>query len=209
MRTDIIEFLENEILKRCQSKSNVFGFDIYYHIRAVAKNASQLAEIYGADPEIVIISAWLHDIASITEDSLYEEHHIHGQYIADEILQSLSYDKERIERVKECIYHHRGSRFLEKESPEEKCLADADASSHFDNFPSLLYMAYITKKMGLQEGLDFVQKKLERSWNKLSEIGKTVNLSKYKETMNVIERCQCITVPSYQFNDGDRSYSDK
>lgn len=193
MRTDIIEFLETEIFKRCQSENNVFGFDIYYHIRAVVENASQMSEIYGADVEIVMISAWLHDIASITKSSLYEEHHIHGQYIAEEILQKQFYDKEKIECVKRCIYHHRGSRSLEKEFPEEKCLADADAISHFDSFPSLLYMAYVTKKMEVLEGMDFVQHKLERSWNKLSEVGKVFSMKKYKETMNVIERYRLIT----------------
>lgn len=199
MRTDIIEFLEKEILLRCKSENNAFGFDIYYHIRAVVKNASQMAETYGADREIVIISAWLHDIASITEYSLYEDHHIHGQYIAEKILRKFSYDPKKIECVKKCIYHHRGSKLLEKQSPEEKCLADADASSHFDNFPSLLYMVYATKKMDLQEGLNFVQKKMVRSWNKLSEIGKTINSKKYKETMNVIERCNLLMNDSNEY----------
>ena len=48
----------------------------FYHIKAVVDNAVMLAKQFGADEEIVIIAAWLHDIASITDYNLYEEHHI-------------------------------------------------------------------------------------------------------------------------------------
>ena len=42
----------------------------YYHIVAVVKNAETLAGEYGTDKEIVLIVAWLQDIASITDYSL-------------------------------------------------------------------------------------------------------------------------------------------
>ena len=78
MRNDIIEFLQKEIKERCESPSNFFGKDSYYHIKSVVKNATILAKEYEADVEVVIIAAWLHDIASITSYELYEDHHIHG-----------------------------------------------------------------------------------------------------------------------------------
>jgi len=40
-----------------------------------------------------MIAAWLHDVASITDYVLYEEHHIHGAEMAHEILSKLSYDE--------------------------------------------------------------------------------------------------------------------
>ena len=49
MRTDIIHYLEEEIRRRCEKESNFFGMGGYHHIRAVVKNAVQLAGIYGAD----------------------------------------------------------------------------------------------------------------------------------------------------------------
>ena len=45
--------------------------------------------------ETVIIAAWLHDIASITDYAMYEEHHKYGADIAKEILNELNYDKEK------------------------------------------------------------------------------------------------------------------
>ena len=109
MRTDIINYLEKEIYKRANEPSNKFGMGCYYHIEAVVKNAQILAQKFGADEEIVIISAWLHDIASITDYSLYEMHHIHGANIAENILKQFNYEEEKINQVKECILNHRGS----------------------------------------------------------------------------------------------------
>lgn len=184
MHGDIIDFLQNDIRARCEKETNFFGMGCYYHIRAVAENASFLAEKYGADIEVVTIAAWLHDIASITDYSLYDEHHIHGARMAGEILGSFDYDK--TELVKKCVLNHRGSKPNEKRSIEEICVADADAISHFDSVPSLFYLAYVKRKMDIAEGTEFVRKKLERSYNKLSDESKRLYSDKYGEVMRII-----------------------
>ncbi len=67
-----------------QNNKNI-SVEVLYHIEAVVRNAEILANKYNADKEICIIIAWLHDIASITDYKLYEEHHIHGTKIASKI----------------------------------------------------------------------------------------------------------------------------
>ncbi len=183
MRNDIIEFLKQEIYSRARKPENKFGMGAYYHIEAVAKNAEILADRYNADKEVVIIAAWLHDIASITDYNLYEKHHIHGAKIAQEILQKFDYDK--IELVKKCIINHRGSIINDRLSLEEKIVADADAISHFDGVPSLLYLAYVNKNMDIEDGANFVKNKLQRSFNKLSEESKEFYTQKYNEVMKI------------------------
>ena len=158
----------------------------YYHIESVAKNAELLAEKYGAHKEVVIIAAWLHDIASITDYSMYEEHHVYGATIAKEILNELNYEDEKTELVQKCVFNHRGSVNLEKLSKEELCVADADAISHFDSVPSLLYLAYVERKMNIEEGVYFVKSKLERSYNKLSDESKEFYREKYEHVMAVL-----------------------
>ena len=186
MRTDIINYLEKEIYKRASVPSNKFGIGCYYHIEAVVKNAQILAQKFGADEEIVIIAAWLHDIASITDYSLYEMHHIHGANIAENILKQFNYEEEKINKVKECILNHRGSVKNAKLTIEEKCVADADAISHFDSVPSLLYLAYVNKHMSIEEGRNFVVEKLKRSYNKLSEPSKEFYNDKYNNAMELL-----------------------
>ena len=183
MRQDIINFLEEEIKVRCEGPDNFFGKDSYYHIKAVVKNATLLAREYGADIEVVIIAAWLHDIASITSYELYEEHHVHGAKIAKEILEQMEYPLEKIELVQRCILNHRGSKLKDKSSVEEICVADGDAVSHFDNLPSLLYLAYVIRGLSMEEGVQFVRNKLERSYNKLSSKSKKLYEEKYNQVM--------------------------
>lgn len=186
MRTDILEYLQKELYNRCKKPTNKFGIGCYYHIEAVVKNAELLAEKYGADKEVVMIAAWLHDIASVTDYSLYEEHHLHGAKMAYDILKQWNYDEEKIAPVQTCIRNHRGSVCNEKSSIEELCVADADAISHFDSVPSLLYLAYVEKGMPMEAGREFVKGKLERSFQKLSMDSKKYYEEKYQQVMKVL-----------------------
>ena len=186
MRTDILKDLQQEIYDRCQRETNEFGLGCYYHIAAVVQNAEILADEYGADKEIVMIAAWLHDIASITDYSLYALHHIHGAKMAYDILKKYDYNDEKILLVQKCIENHRGSVSFEKSSVEELCVADADAISHFDSVPSLLYLAYVQKKLGIEDGREFVKDKLRRSFQKLSIRGKKLYQHKFEKVMEVL-----------------------
>ena len=186
MRTDILEYLQNEIYIRCKKPANKFGMGCYYHIEAVVKNGELLAEKYHADKEIVMLAAWLHDIASITDYALYEAHHIHGAEMAYEILSKLSYDESKILMVQNCIKNHRGSVCIDKNNVEELCVADADAISHFDSVPSLLYLAYVERHMSIEEGIEFVKGKLKRSFCKLSEESKKFYEEKYRQVMSIL-----------------------
>lgn len=190
MRTDILEYLQNELYIRCKKPANKFGMGCYYHIEAVVKNCEILAEKYGADKEIVMIAAWLHDIASVTDYALYEEHHIFGAEMAYDILAKLSYDESKIRIVQNCIRNHRGSVYIDKNNVEELCVADADAISHFDSVLSLLYLAYVERQMSIEEGMRFVKGKLERSFYKLSKEGKAFYEDKYRQVMRLLGESQ-------------------
>lgn len=186
MREDIIKYLEEEVKNRCESPNNFFGMGCYYHIKAVVKNGVILSHKYGASEEIVVIGCWLHDIASITNYELYEEHHVHGAKIAAELLTEFKYPFEKIKKVQNCILHHRGSHLSTMNTLEEICVADADAISHFDSLPSLFYLAYEKKNYGIEEGVEFVKNKLTRSFNKLSPESKQVFKVKYNTIMDIL-----------------------
>ena len=107
--------------------------------------------------------------------------------MAKEILEKFDYDKEKIAQVQSCVLNNRGSISGERLSLEELCVADADAISHFDSVPSLLYLTYVERKMNIEEGTAFVRKKLERSYNKLSDRSKEVYRTKYQQVMSVLD----------------------
>lgn len=168
----MIENIKEDIKRRCESPNNFFGVGSYEHIESVANNAVELATLYQADVEVCEIAGWLHDIASITDYKLYENHHIHGANMAERILKSYNYSTDKIKLVKLCILNHRGSVLKEKTTKEEICVADADAISHYDTLPSLFYLAFVQRKLNIDDGVEFVKSKLERSYNKMSQESK-------------------------------------
>jgi len=185
---NIIEKMTEEVKNRCHRPENIYGVGIWsHHIISVIAYAKELAEYYAADVEVVTLGAILHDIASITKAEYAEKHHIIGAEMAEELLKNVCYPQEKIEQVKLCILNHRGSKVSKKQSIEEICVADADALSHFDQIPSLFSLVYKEKQMTIDEGEDFVKKKLERSYSKLSAESKVLYQGKYERVMSIFE----------------------
>lgn len=183
----LISKISNIVEEQCKADTNVFGYEGWTdHITVVVKYSKILAEVLKADKEIVEIAALLHDYASVKDEKMYKEHNIHGAIEAEKILKSFNYPKEKIEKVKECIIQHRGSVLLEKTSKESICVASADAMSHIDNMPALLYLAYCNKGMDTSEGAKWVRNKIERSWNKLCPEAKNIMKEKYDSVQNVL-----------------------
>ena len=185
---DVITSIYNEVKRRCELPSNVYGIGAWdHHIKVVYELAKKHADDYGASLEIVSIAALLHDIASVTDVKFTEEHHIIGASIAEEFLIKVGYPKDKIDLVKKCILNHRGSKLMEKTCPEEVCIADCDAMAHFYSVPSLLSMVYREKKFGIDEGSKFVLDKLERSYNKMSDRGKQLVKKQYNSAKDILE----------------------
>lgn len=178
---DIINEIYNEVKNRCMAPTNAYGIGAWgHHIELVYKIAIKICDEYNADYEIVALAALLHDIASVTNKDFTEQHHIIGSEIAESLLKKYNLRSEKIEIIKKCILNHRGSILMDKNTPEEICIADSDAMAHFYSVPSLLRMVYVEKGMSIDDGADFVLKKLERSYNKLSERGKQIIKPQYE-----------------------------
>ena len=182
------EKMYNEVKSRCEKPSNAYGIGAWnHHIKVVYELAKKNANEYGADLEIVAIAALLHDIASVTDISYTEEHHVIGAEIAEKLLQDENYPVEKIELIKKCILNHRGSRLVDKTTPEEICIADSDAMAHFYSIPSLLSMVYKEKGLSIDEGSKFVMDKLDRSYNKMSDKGKDLVKVQYESAKNILK----------------------
>lgn len=177
----IIQEVYENVKNRCYQPTNAYGIGAWdHHIELVYKIAISNCEKYTANHDIVALAALLHDVASISNKDYTEEHHIIGAQIAEEILAKYNLKKEDLDLIKKCILNHRGSRLVDKTTPEEICIADSDAMAHFYSVPSLLRMVYVEKNMNIDEGADFVLHKLERSYNKLSSQGKEIIQPQYE-----------------------------
>lgn len=187
LREQMIKKIERIVEDACKSDSNVFGYGIWtHHIVYVVKYAKQLAERLGADSEVVEIAALLHDYAGIKDHTMVKEHHIYGAVEAKRILIEFNYPKDRIQNVMDCIITHRGSVPMKRLTQEAECIASADAMTHVYQVPSLLHLAYVTHGMGIEEGKEWVLKKIERSMNKLCPEAKKMVYAHYSKVKEVL-----------------------
>lgn len=183
----IVEEIRKEVLEKSKNHKEKDGLDIYYdHIWFVVKNAKYLAKKYHADLEIVELGALLHDIAIITENGPREKHHLYGKDLAEQLLQKYHYPKEKIERVKKCVLNHRGMKDFPRNSIEEEIVADADVIAHFDALPSLFSDAFHVRGLNLEEGTEFVFRKLQRDYQKLSPRSKELFKNRYDQIMKIL-----------------------
>ena len=177
----MIKEIEIIVEDACKKESNIFGYGIWtHHIVRVVENVKELAPIFKANKEILVIAALLHDYAGIRDKSLYKEHHIYSQTDAENILLNYGYPKSKIEAVKYCIYTHRGSVPMDKSTHEAECLANADAMAHIQGVPSLLFAAFNKKNLDIDKGTEWVRNKLIRSWKKLNPTVQEIIEKEYK-----------------------------
>ncbi len=186
---DLVGQITGLVEEACASEQNIFGYSIWtHHIQKVAAHGRTLALKMGADAEIVEIAALLHDYAAIKDRSLAQDHHIHGQAEAERILRRLAYPADRIEAVKHCIASHRASVPAARQTPEAVCLANADAMTHLEQVPALLYLAFNHRGMDIDEGTAWVRQKLERTWSKMDKPVQESMRTTYIEATRVLNR---------------------
>ncbi len=164
---NIVDTIKNFVEQESRKPESKYGYEPFeYHFRPMVGYALALADELGGDKEIIELAAWLHDIGSIMFGR--EDHHLTGARVAEEKLKELDYPPEKIELVKNCILHHRGSQKIPGNTVEEKIVADADALSSFDNIGGLFKAAFIYEKLDQKEAMRTVREKLENKWNQLS-----------------------------------------
>ena len=180
--SEIIEQVRQFVEEECKKPEAKYDYDIViYHFRPVLKYAMKLGEIRGADLEILEIAGWLHDIGSIIDGR--ENHHISGCEISERKLREFDYPEEKIRQVKHCIFSHRGSKNIKRESIEAQILADADTMSHFDNIGGLFNAAFVFENMDELGAQKAIRQKLINSYNKLSPEARDIIKPKFEAAM--------------------------
>ena len=185
----IIEDIKRFVEQECKKPSSHYSYEIYFcHFIPMVAHAKNLARSYKlgeVDMGIVELAAWLHDIGSIMCGR--KDHHITGTKIAEKKLRELGYSNEKIQKVKECIYCHRGSQDIVRKSKEAQIIADADTISAFDNLSGLFKAAIFDEGLNQVQAKASVKQKLLNSWEKLSVNAKDIIRTKYEAAMILLE----------------------
>jgi len=178
----VVELIRRFVEEECKKPSSKYGYEPYpAHFVPVNKYCKILAGKLNADIEIVEIASWLHDIGSIIDGR--ENHHISGCEISERKLREFDYPEEKIRQVKHCIFSHRGSKNIKRESIEAQILADADTMSHFDNIGGLFNAAFVFENMDELGAQKAIRQKLINSYNKLSPEARDIIKPKFEAAM--------------------------
>jgi len=117
----IVEIVE-ELVKNVMSSDPVHG---YPHVRRVREIALKIASRYNeVDREVIELAALLHDIARNGPGKA--DHAFTSAKVAELLLKSVGYPREKIALVVEAISSHSYSASREPQSLEAKILSDAD-----------------------------------------------------------------------------------
>jgi len=182
----LIERVRRFVEGECLKPNAKYGYEAYkFHFVSVVGYSRVLAAKIGADLDVVLLAAWLHDIGSIIYGR--ENHHITSSGVADKKLKEFGCDKRIIEKVKHCIFAHRGSENIVRESVEANVLADADSMSHFDDIGGLFKAAYVYENLSRDDARSSVKNKLINSFAKLSEDAKGVIKPKFEAAMLLLD----------------------
>ncbi|MFH0978343.1 MAG: DUF4202 family protein [Candidatus Woesearchaeota archaeon] len=172
--------VEDVVLRLCRTKETQGlndKIDWESHIKSTVRYAKKLAARNGADPRIVELAAWLHDI-DLIKGGDFKSHSKTGAREAAKILEELHYDKAMIKRVKDCISKH--DLLDDLKSKEATALTDADALSHFDHFVLQAFQGYSINGFNHDKAKEWVLKKYQKSWQKLSPGQKKAVKNKYE-----------------------------
>lgn len=182
-KSKIIQEIKEFARSECEKPTCKYGSDPFAdHFVPTAKYALVLAKEFNADTEIIELAAWLHDMGSMIYGR--KDHHITGTKIAEDKLKELGYPKEKIEKVKECIFSHRGSQKIKPKTLEAQILVEADTISAFDCLWGLFQCAYVHEKLSREEARKSVRQKLENKWKQLRfKKSKEIIKPKYEAAM--------------------------
>ncbi|MFQ5978676.1 MAG: HD domain-containing protein [Candidatus Heimdallarchaeota archaeon] len=127
-----------------ENSDNIHGM---LHASTTAKYASNLAQEEGADKQLCVIAAWLHDIGRTKwypEHSGSKNHGIDGAKKAEKFLLSIGISQVRVKQVCKAISKHCFA--FTQENTIEKILWDADKLNLFTKVMEKEYLKYWMKK---------------------------------------------------------------
>ena len=118
------DIIKRRVMEMMEGREPAHDFQ---HIMRVYRNAKQIGQCEGANMEILLLSALLHDIVVYPKGSAKSSKSSDDSAdLAEHILQRYNYPNDKISSISYCIRMHSHSKRLVPASLEGKILQDAD-----------------------------------------------------------------------------------
>jgi len=183
----IIRHVCDYVQQACQHHESILGSGFFSeHVEVVARCANALAARLNADPEIITLAAYLHDISAIEQLSTLPEHPRHSAQRALEILTAAGYPQDRALRVARAISSHASPLDLGGASVEEVCLSNADAVARILRPAYWLYYAFSVRHFSFDEGRIWLRSLIETQWDALIEPARELAGPSYPQAIDML-----------------------
>lgn len=153
---------KKEASRRYDTTNPPFNYR-WEHVTAIVTLAVGLAEMTGADRDVVEAAAWLHDIRKDTGDN----HPVEGAKFAREFLPKTDFPPKKIERVAQAVEDHMG---LWRDEPlqnlESQVLWDADKLSKIGLTAVFHWVGHDLSKGKPRTTADFIRRGRSADWQK-------------------------------------------
>ncbi|MCB9813557.1 MAG: HD domain-containing protein [Pseudomonadales bacterium] len=139
-----------------------------HHVPVVAKKTEELSERFGANLDIAVAGAWLHDFGDAFVHRNSKEHPLVTEEKSKKVLEKAGYSTEEIKKVlEEVIAPHSCRDDFIPTTIEGKVMASADALAHFmtDFFVHFTWM-HLPENKTFEEYRDWVAKKIDHDFHK-------------------------------------------
>lgn len=164
-----IEFLKKKIqdLYETKSPNRADWADWLYkhHVFIVSENARILAKRYGANEELAMAAAMLHDVADAEMSRFDNKHEERSLEIADVLLKETGFLEQEVGTIIDAIRYHGCHNGESSTSLEGKVMATADAVAHLSTDFYDHALSVMTKEgKSLEEISSSALKKIERDF---------------------------------------------
>jgi HD superfamily phosphodiesterase len=150
------------------SKEDFAQWSWQNHVQFVAKNAEKLSKEFGANEDLAVAGAWLHDFGDVFIDRHAQGFEEVSKAETIKVLKESGYSSEEIQEVLAVIIEPHSCRGENlPRTIEGKVLATADALAHLNtDFYIQFAWKHIPAGKAYREFIEWVNEKIERDFNK-------------------------------------------
>ncbi len=175
------------VFQACQREQNVLGPSFFEeHLVVVADYGARLAVRLHADPEVVEIAAYLHDLSAVCDPSTLPTHAKASADLAKRFLNKRGYPGPTVSSVADAIISHSAPLQIDSASPEAVCVSNADAAARILRPAYWLYFAFSVRKQAFEEGRRWLRVLFEEQWRNLIEPAKELIATQYSRAMDLL-----------------------